>query len=392
MRKEKVLYLSYDGLTDPLGQSQVLPYIIGLSKYQYEFTVVSFEKSESLKRLADEIATICAENKITWVALKYHKWPPILSTLYDVWRLWQQVKKITKHTGVSIIHCRSYITSIIGLHAKLKWKVRFIFDMRGFWADERVEGGLWNLKNPLYKMVYDFFKNKEKQFLRKADHVVSLTHNGKQEIESWGITNAPITVIPTCVDLSLFDPTKIKREDQDELRLKLGIREGDYVLLYLGSWGTWYLTKEMFDFFSALKKEKANAKFLIVSADKIELDGNPNKNDVIVTRAPRHLVPLYVSLADLSVLLIKTSFSKKASSATKMGETLAMGIPVVTNAGWGDVNLFVLQGANIEIWRGGAITEPSEKKKQPNFVRQTLSLEHGVSTYKRIYESLTYRT
>jgi len=30
--EKQALYLSYDGMTDPLGQSQVLPYIIGLQK------------------------------------------------------------------------------------------------------------------------------------------------------------------------------------------------------------------------------------------------------------------------------------------------------------------------------------------------------------------------
>ena len=36
--------------------------------------------------------------------------------------------------------------------------------MRGFWPDERVEGGLWNLQNPLYKLVYNYFKKKKETF------------------------------------------------------------------------------------------------------------------------------------------------------------------------------------------------------------------------------------
>ena len=45
----KVLYISYDGMTDPLGQSQVLPYLCGLSKSGYQFTILSFEKKQRLK-------------------------------------------------------------------------------------------------------------------------------------------------------------------------------------------------------------------------------------------------------------------------------------------------------------------------------------------------------
>jgi hypothetical protein len=32
-------------MTDPLGQSQVIPYLTGLSKYGYDFTILSCEKS-----------------------------------------------------------------------------------------------------------------------------------------------------------------------------------------------------------------------------------------------------------------------------------------------------------------------------------------------------------
>src|SRR6185369_11111518 len=152
-------------------------------------------KQEKFERLRGEISNACEQHSIKWIPLRYHKNPPVLSTLYDVWKLWQTVRREYKVNPFQIVHCRSYITSLIGLRIKQKWNVKFIFDMRGFWADERVEGGLWNLKNPVYKMVYRFFKKKEKQFLIEADHVVSLTHNAKKEIESWNIKNAWVSVI-----------------------------------------------------------------------------------------------------------------------------------------------------------------------------------------------------
>ncbi len=333
----RIAYLSYDGLADPLGQSQILPYILGLEANGFEFTIISFEKPEAYKALRNTIGPIIEGKKIKWIPLKYHKSPPVLSTLLDLFYLWRSVRINHNHHQFDIIHCRSYISSLVGLRMKRKTGVKFIFDMRGFWADERVEGGLWNLKNPVFSLVYNFFKKQEKQFLKEADHVVSLTYNAKAEIESWSINNAPITVIPTCVDLDLFDPIKIKKEDQEALREKLRLKSNDFVLLYLGSWGTWYLTKEMLDFFSELKKKKPEAKFLIVSTDKINLSDYPYKKDVIVSSAQRKTVPLFISLANTSIFFIKTTFSKKASSATKMGEIMAMNVPVITNAGWGDV-------------------------------------------------------
>ena len=52
---KKVLYITYDGLADPLGQSQILPYIKGLSSKELQFTILSFEKEKSLKLYVQEI-------------------------------------------------------------------------------------------------------------------------------------------------------------------------------------------------------------------------------------------------------------------------------------------------------------------------------------------------
>ena len=48
---KNVLYISYDGMTDPLGQSQVLPYISGLNKYGINFHLISFEKPARFKKI-----------------------------------------------------------------------------------------------------------------------------------------------------------------------------------------------------------------------------------------------------------------------------------------------------------------------------------------------------
>ena len=41
-----VLYVSYDGVLDPLGSSQVVPYVAGLAGHGFSPTLISFEKPE----------------------------------------------------------------------------------------------------------------------------------------------------------------------------------------------------------------------------------------------------------------------------------------------------------------------------------------------------------
>ena len=48
-----------------------------------------------------------------------------------------------------------------------------------------------------------------------------------------------------------------------------------------------------------------------------------------------------MAAADVGLFFIKPVFSKTASSPTKMGEMLAVGLPIVANGGVGDVEQMV---------------------------------------------------
>ena len=82
----KVLYISYDGMTDPLGQSQVLPYLVALTLKGYQFTILSFEKKERFKKEGKIIEDIVNKAGINWMPLEFTRRPPLLSKFYDVIR------------------------------------------------------------------------------------------------------------------------------------------------------------------------------------------------------------------------------------------------------------------------------------------------------------------
>lgn len=385
---ENVLYLSYDGLTDPLGQSQILPYLAGLAGLGHRISIISFEKDDMLEAGGEQIHQFCRKNNLTWYPLRYHKRPPVFSTVYDVWRMRQLAHTLHAQTPFAIVHCRSYITALVGRWLKNKHGIRFIFDMRGFWADERVEGGLWNLSNPLYRRVYNFFKRQERKFLQDADAVIVLTMAARVEILSWGVDDK-ITVIPCCVDLQLFDRGAVATSDADAWRTQLGIPPGAYVLLYLGSIGTWYLWNEMVLFFKHLQREHTNAKFLVLTPDAGKIIPHA---DFIVRTVSRQEVPVLISLADASICFIKPSFSKKGSSATKMAEVLAMGVPVITNPGWGDVAFLADKLDSLLVVDPHVQQTPiipvSSGPVSRAFFDDFFSLAEGVKRYNAVYRRL----
>jgi len=404
-----VLYISYDGMTDPLGQSQVIPYLIGLTKKGYSFTILSCEKRDNYIKNREVIAAILKTSAINWEPIFYTKKPPVLSTLYDYWKLRNTATKLHHQLKFDIIHCRSYISSLLGLWMTRKYKVPFVFDMRGFWADERVDGGLWNLGNPIFRVIYNFFKRKEREFLNKSAAIVSLTHAGKNEILTWKGLNLPpekITVIPCCVDTNVFNPANIAADGQLALKQKLGIADSDLVLGYLGSIGTWYLLDEMLQFFSELKKANKNARFLFVTqedAASIYIKAkqyNIDKSDLIITAANRQEVPLMVALFNYGIFFIKPSYSKTASSPTKQGEIMAMGIPVVCNWGIGDSDRI------IEKYQSGLVIKNMEFNEAiqlillpqdylgKNSIRggaiSYFSLDNGIERYLKVYQDIKF--
>ena len=44
---KQVLFISYNGMLDPLGQSQVIPYLKELSKLGARFTLLSYERERA---------------------------------------------------------------------------------------------------------------------------------------------------------------------------------------------------------------------------------------------------------------------------------------------------------------------------------------------------------
>jgi glycosyltransferase involved in cell wall biosynthesis len=396
-------------MTDPLGQSQVIPYLQGLSKKGYRFTLISFEKIDRYQKYAKVIGKLLAPFDIAWAPLKYHKLPPVLSTLFDMWLMWIKTKRLHQQESFQIIHCRSYLAALIGLRMKRKYGTKFIFDMRGFWADERVEGGLWNLKNPVFRLVYNYFKAKETEFLEEADFTISLTHAAKQEILSWPTLKSnslSIEVIPCCADLQHFNRQNVRKDDSMLLRNKLGITEAEFVLVYLGSLGTWYKLDEMLRFFKVLLTYKPHAKFLILTKDVdyplfslIDEIGIPEEK-IVLQSAERQEVPTYLSLSHLAIFFYHPTFSKKATSPTKQGELMGMGIPIICNAGVGDTSMIIREsdsGVVIEEFSESSyidICQNLEKilsmplMKIVESASDIYSLDRGVEGYARVYEKI----
>jgi glycosyltransferase involved in cell wall biosynthesis len=406
---KNILFISYDGMTDPLGQSQVIPYLSGLTKFGYEFTILSCDKPEQYRNNKSDVEKMIAAFPIKWVSIPYHKNPPVLSSVYDYRMLKKAAKQLHKKNQYDMVHTRPGLPTLVALWMKKKYGIKFLDDVRGFWADERVDGGMWNLKNPVFRSVYHFFKKHEFECLERADYITCLTHAAKKEMLTWNnVKGQPlnIEVIPCSADLELFNPGNIDIDLKEKISKELGIKQGELVFSYLGSIGGWYLTNEMMRLCKILSDEFPGAKFLFISPHRHEIitsaaEKQGLRADRIITRqAKRHEVPVLLSFSSYAVFFIKPCFSKISSSPTKHGEIMAMGIPVITNSGVGDVagivekyNAgFVLEGFSDDEFKvvadGIAAGKIFKRDDIRNGAKEFYELNNAIALYRKVYQQI----
>lgn len=391
----KVVYITYDGLLEPLGQSQVLAYLEMLA-VQRSIHVLSFEKEKDLRDVLrmDDMRARLKRSDIGWTPLAYHKSPSIPATAFDLTLGAIVATYLVLRKRADIIHARSYVPALMALAVKRVTGARFIFDMRGFWADERVDGGLWPKDSRLFRAT----KRLEARFIESADHIVTLTHASVNEMARWPAIakcKPPISVIPTCADLTLFRPQLAPARDS-------------FVFGYVGSVGTWYLLDEIVKFYLALRQRRADARMLVVNRSEHELiratfaRHGVEAERVEVVAAEHRDVPRQIARMHAAAAIIKPSYSKISSAPTKVAEYLGCGVPCVGNVGVGDMEE-LLEGRGV----GVALRDFSDMDRE-NAVDRLLalcnqqdlrdrcvatanalfSLNHGVAEYSRIYDRL----
>ena len=397
------LYISYDGLLEPLGQSQVVTYVERLAR-RTAMTVLSYEKPRDLadaaavRALADRLRTAGVE----WRRLRYHKRPSLPATAWDVLRGIAVARGVARRRGTAVVHARGYVAAVIAVSLKRSRGTKFLFDMRGFWADEKVDGGHWSTRSLPYRLA----KRWERVFFEEADGIVSLTEAGVKNFPALGYRIAPETlvdVIPTCANLAAFAPGS----RDPALVARFGLA-GRFVIGYVGTLSHWYLRAETLRYLARLVRALPGALVLFVTREdhaalrRDAQDAGLPGDAMVTTRAGFDAMPAHLRLMDLGVFLIKPCFSKTGSAATKLAEFLATGVPVVINDGIGDSGRIVrdhevgvvLPVATAEAFDASVpdvralVADPAVAARCLATARRFFDVEDGVARYTDIYTRL----
>lgn len=406
-RSARVLYLTYDGMCDQIGQSQVLPYLLGCADAGHRISLVSFEKPARMAGYGEEVRRRTGDAAIRWLPERFHSFPPVLSKAADMLGMRRAADRAVRSSPIDLVHARSYPAASVGLRLKRGHGVPLLFDMRGFWPDERRDGGRWPDRSPLGRTLYRHWKRIEAELLAEADHIVVLTAAAREVIEaSPAYRGAPISVIPCCADFELF---RIAGErERASARRDLAIAPAAPVFLYVGSLGTVYRLDALLRLFAAARERMPGLVFLFVGSGSVEqMLAEANRlhialspDEIRCITATREKVPYWINAADVGLCFRTPTASSAGVSGTKIGEYLACGLPIIGNSQIGDFERIVAavgSGLALRDLSSGSIDEAAaavplllgaNREQLRSRARRFLDLDTAVRAYGRIYEDL----
>lgn len=397
--RTRILYLTRNGLTEPLGYSQVFHYLKELSAL-WHITVVSFEKKdfEGDKKIFDEVLSELCSRGVVWKRFRYKSGLKtlaipiavlcILISIISFEIRWIKKKKI--------IHCRSYLVCFVAMITNFFGGSRFIFDMRGFWVDELVVSGRVSLGSSIYKILLFL----EYKCLENAEHIIVLTHSAKVLLKSRYKeinVDSKTTVIPTCVELNRFPVEHVARPRLPVISIVGTIVSG---------WAAYQVINELIPLcFELLPGARLE---IVTFDDKREVE------DVLVEacrQVPRGRISIFscspsripgiISQHFFSLLLYSGSGSSEIGrSPTRFAEFMASGVPVLTTGQVGDMDHFIdTYGVGVSIGSCSnlrtcvkkiiAYADNQEVRNQcRKLAEENFSLASGVGRINLIYKQL----
>jgi glycosyltransferase involved in cell wall biosynthesis len=306
-------YLTVDGIASGVGASQVLPYVEGLARHGARVTVHSFESQPP----APGIRARLEGAGVDWHHHRVRRYGAAAAAL----RVFEGAALVR---GPALVHARSDLPAASALVARSE---AWVWDVRSFWADQRIAMGMLRAGSRTERVLRAI----ESAAATRASAIVTLTAAAVDELAArhGEAVRAKTTVIPTCVDLEHFALAPLP----DAARIQV---------LLSGTFNRLYDLDLTLRFVESLRRVRS-ADVTLLRPGTSPWDGPVAGSGGRLASAPFAAIPEWVRASHAGVCLCRVDNRAAIAGAapTKLAEFLAMGRPVVVNAGLGDMDAMV---------------------------------------------------
>jgi glycosyltransferase involved in cell wall biosynthesis len=326
--RSSILYLSLDGMLEPLGRSQVLSYLYPLSDSGFRFAIISLEREQDINAAAvSRLTRELSEHGIEWRWDRFHQ-GGIRPALRNLRNLLRNARELSSRGNFALVHARSFLPAAVARILKSTNGTPYVFDLRGYWVEEKAAEGAWVTNRVTFRLA----KWLERHLLDQAAGVVTLTALHAADIPRNTSHKIPSTVIPTCTDYELFT----RQADQDDIPADVLARlRGKLVIGIVGSIrSTSYRTREALQLFAEIRRLRSDAHLLCLTRQLEQMtlflrDAGIPDSDFTLLSIDHEQMPAYMTLIDWALLLLSQSDAKRGSMPTKLAEFFASEVRIV---------------------------------------------------------------
>jgi len=368
----RLTYLSFDSVSEGVGASQVLPYVRGLARRGVRVSLHTFEKTPP----GEDLRLSLRSEGIAWAAHRF-------GGRGAKGGLSRVARGALAARGAPLLHARSDLPAGCALLSRAQ---TWVWDMRGFWADERIDLGTLRVGSPEDRVMRAI----ERGAARSATTILALAASAIPvlvERHGTGVGNK-VRVIPTCVDLERFLPHELP---PPPVRLLIsGTLNNRYDVEGMVRFGK-HLQRRLPAQLEVLCPEPSRWRALLLS------------EGALLGKADVSEMPARVACAHAGLALLKpsTTVANKASMPTKLAEFLACGRPVIVSSGLGDMDELIARydcGVSIDSVSDAALedaaaelerllSDPSMPGRCRSLAEDHFSLDRAITSLLDAYQA-----
>lgn len=318
------MYLTFDGVLEPVGSSQVLRPVMELASAGLQYTLVSLEKADDLadRGRLERVRGALAELGVVWVTGHYRT-GGAGAMASNVSRLFRMAAPYARRAD--LLHARAHLGATVALGLRAAVGVPYLFDVRGLWVDDLHEQRRWITDARTLRAA----KAVERRLICGAAGIVCLTQLLCDDIRAGAFgpfpESRPVRCIPTVADFDDF------RRDGPTDRVPVEIRrrlDGKTVIAHIGALNSSYNTDAGLALTKYAMDMHPEVHLLCLTRQQAEMHAACSRSGipasrVTITSAGHEDMSQWLRLVDWCLLILNSPYAKRGSMPTKLAELFA---------------------------------------------------------------------